>query len=78
MKPLEPGIRLRESFEVTDEDTASAIGNPGVDAISTMVMIKLVETACGRLVAPAYEEGDATVVHGSRSITLGQPFRGGP
>jgi len=61
MKPLEPGISLRESFEVTAEDTASAIGNTGVDVISTMVLIKLVETACGHLVAPAYEDGDATV-----------------
>lgn len=61
MKPLEPGLSLRESFEVNAEDTASAIGNAGVDVISTMVLIKLVETACGHLIAPAYDAGDATV-----------------
>lgn len=78
MKPLEPGISLRESFEVTAEDTASAIGNPGVDAISTMVMIKLVETACGRLVAPAYEQGDATVGTRVALDHVGAAFPGRP
>ena len=78
MKPLEPGISLRESFEVTAEDTASAIGNTGVDVVSTMVLIKLVETACGRLVAPAYEEGEATVGTRVALDHVGAAFPGRP
>jgi len=78
MKPLEPGISLRESFNVSAEDTASAIGNTGVDVISTMVLIKFVETACGQLVAPAYEDGEATVGTRVALDHVGAAFPGRP
>lgn len=61
MKPLQPRLTLRQSFDVTEDDTAAAIGNPGVDVISTVTLIRLVEDACYQVIASHYEEGDATV-----------------
>lgn len=61
MKPLTPGAALRQSFDVTTDDTAAAIGNTGVEVISTMAMVRLVETACYGVISSHYEDGDATV-----------------
>lgn len=61
MKPLTAGAVLRQSFDVTADDTAAAIGNTGVEVISTMAMVRLVETACYGVIASHYEDGDATV-----------------
>lgn len=61
MKVPPQGTSLRLRFDVTSDDTAAAIGNPGVEVISTVTLIKLIEDACYQVVAPAYEEGDATV-----------------
>ncbi|MGI9415313.1 MAG: thioesterase, FlK family [Hyphomicrobiales bacterium] len=61
MKPLNPGLSLRQSFEVTAADTAAAIGNAGVEVISTMALVRLVEEACYGVVQACYDDGDATV-----------------
>lgn len=61
MRPLQPGTRLRQSFGVGEEDTAAAIGNTGVEVISTMTLVRLVEEACYGVIASQYEAGDATV-----------------
>ena len=61
MKPLTPGLSFRQSFEVTDDDTAAAIGNTGVGVISTMALVRLVEQACYEVITAHYEDGDATV-----------------
>lgn len=61
MKPLTAGMSLRQSFDVTQEDTAAAIGNTGVEVVSTMALVRLVETACYGVIASHYQDGDATV-----------------
>ena len=61
MKPLKSGMSLRSSYDVTAEDTAAAIGNTGVEVVSTMALVRLVEQACYEVIAAHYEPGDATV-----------------
>ncbi len=61
MKPARIGATLTQSFEVTAGDTAAAIGNTGVDVVSTMTLVKLIETACYGVIEACYEDGDATV-----------------
>jgi 2-hydroxychromene-2-carboxylate isomerase len=61
MKPACAGTSLTSSFDVTPADTAAAIGNAGVDVVSTMALVRLVESACYAVIRPLYEPGDATV-----------------
>lgn len=61
MKPLEPGITTTIEIVPRADDTASALGNPGIDVVSTTTLILYIETASDRLVAPYYESGEATV-----------------
>jgi len=61
MKPARDGLALTSSFPVGHGDTAAAIGNVGVDVISTMTLVKLVEVACYNVIQPYYETNDATV-----------------
>lgn len=61
MKPLAPGITNTIEMVPRADDTASAVGNAGVDVVSTTALILYIETACNRLVAPYYEPGEATV-----------------
>jgi len=61
VKPVPTGLQMRHSFDVTDADTAAAIGNPGIDAVSTMTLVRLIEEACWYIIQPYSEEGDATV-----------------
>ena len=61
MKPLNSGMSLRSSYDVTADDTAAAIGNTGVEVISTMALVRLVEQASYEVIAAHYEPGDATV-----------------
>lgn len=61
MKPLEPGIETTVEIVPRADDTASAVGNAGIDVVATTSLILYIETACDQLVAPYYELGDATV-----------------
>ena len=61
MKPVPLGIRLRQSFHTTPGDTADALGNAGVGAVSSVALILHVEAACYALVLPYYEPGELTV-----------------
>ena len=47
--------------ETTWEQTAAALGNPGVNVISTPHLIGEIEFACTFNVMPFYDEDDATV-----------------
>lgn len=46
---------------VTDDMTAAALGNPGVDVLATPVLLGFVEIASAHLVLPYLGEGEATV-----------------
>lgn len=61
MKPVPLSIRLSQSFDTAPGDTADALGNAGVQAVSSVALILHVEAACYALVLPYYDPGELTV-----------------
>ena len=61
MKPVVPGTRYEWSVMPPSADTASAIGNPGVDVVSTPATIGYLEMTCHYLIEPRFETGEASV-----------------
>ncbi len=61
MKPVVPGTRHEWSVVPPATDTASAIGNPGVDVVSTPATIGYLEMTCHYLIEPFFETGEASV-----------------
>ena len=61
MKPLDLDITTTIEIVPKAGDTASALGNTGIDVVSTVALILYIETACHELVASYYEPGEATV-----------------
>ncbi len=61
MRPVPLGLRWKRSFAARPEDTAAAKGNTGVEVVSTVSLILMIEAACGGLLQPYFEADDATV-----------------
>lgn len=61
MKPIVPGTRHQWSIVPSGSDTASAIGNPGVDVVSTPALIGYLEMTSHYLIEPHFENGEASV-----------------
>ncbi len=61
MRPLNEGITRTGIFRPGDGDTASAVGNAGVDVVATVTLILWTEGVCGELVHHCIEDGEATV-----------------
>lgn len=61
MKSLDPGIATTIEMVPRADDTASALGNAGIDVVSTTTLILYIEKASDELVAPYYEPAEATV-----------------
>ncbi len=61
MKPVLTGTAHEWSLVPPHSDTASAIGNPGVDVVSTPATIGYLEMTCHYLIAPFFETGEASV-----------------
>jgi len=61
VRPLEVGIALTRSVCPTIEHIASAIGNTGIDVVSTAALVGFLEHTCHLLIEPAYESGEASV-----------------
>lgn len=61
MRPVPVGLVSRRAFDARPEDTAAAKGNKGVDVVSTVSLILMIEETCGGLLQPYYETDDATV-----------------
>ncbi len=61
MKPVEPGLRHTGSVRAKPADLASAIGNTGVDVVSSPATIGYLEMACARAVEHLFEAGEASV-----------------
>ena len=61
MRTVPVGITLQESFATSVDQTAAAVGNAGVEVISSVALILYIEEACYHLIAPYYEAGDLTV-----------------
>jgi 2-hydroxychromene-2-carboxylate isomerase/predicted thioesterase len=78
MKPLEVGARIRYRAIPTKAEAASALGNTGVDAVSTQALIIYLEHACHSLMAPNYAPGEGSVGFKVAVEHLAPAFPGAP
>ena len=58
---LSTGIKGRKTTEVTQENTAEAVGSGTLPDFATPAMIALIEATASESVAPFLEEGSSTV-----------------
>ena len=58
---LSPGIRGEKTVEVTESNTAEALGSGTLKVFATPAMIALIEATASESVAPHLEEGSSTV-----------------
>ncbi len=61
MNALEVGLRATITADVTDDDTAQALGSGDVPVLGTPRLLSLAEAACVAAVAPNLGEGQTTV-----------------
>jgi predicted thioesterase len=61
MKPVSLGASHREQVTARPEDLASALGNAGVDVVSSPALIGHLEMACHHVIEPFFESGEASV-----------------
>lgn len=61
MKPLEQHATTHFRAMPSQNETASALGNTGVDVVSTQALIIYLEHACHSLMAPNYQAGEGSV-----------------
>ncbi|MGN6792182.1 MAG: thioesterase family protein [Streptosporangiaceae bacterium] len=61
MSALEVGLRATITAEVTDADTAQALGSGDVPVLGTPRLLALAEAACVAAVAPNMDQGQTTV-----------------
>lgn len=78
MKPLEVGARTHYRAIPSKAETASALGNTGIDAVSTQALIIYLEHACHSLMAPNYEAGEGSVGFKVSVEHLAPAFPGAP
>jgi 2-hydroxychromene-2-carboxylate isomerase/predicted thioesterase len=78
MKPLAVGARTRYRAIPSRGETASALGNTGVDAVSTQALIIYLEHACHSLMAPNYAPGEGSVGFKVAVEHLAPAFPGAP
>ena len=61
MSALEVGLRATITAEVTEADTAQALGSGEVPVLGTPRLLAMAEAACVAAVAPNLDEGQTTV-----------------
>jgi predicted thioesterase len=61
MKPVAPGTRFHRTLVPPATDTAAALGNTGVEVISTPAIIGYLEMTSHLLIEPLFEEDEASV-----------------
>jgi len=61
MSALEVGLRATITAEVTEADTAQALGSGEVPVLGTPRLLALAEAACVAAVAPNLDDGQTTV-----------------
>jgi predicted thioesterase len=59
--PIQPGLKATTEHDVTDADTASALGSGDVDVLGTPAVVALCERAAVAAVTPELEPGYTTV-----------------
>lgn len=78
MKPLAIGARTRYQAMPGKAEAASALGNTGVDAVSTQALIIYLEHACHSMMAPNYAPGEGSVGFKVAVEHLAPAFPGAP
>lgn len=78
MKPIDNGSIHTQSFTASEADLASAIGNAGVDVVSSPATIGYLEMACHNLIKPGFEDDEASVGVGFSFKHLAPAFLGEP
>jgi fluoroacetyl-CoA thioesterase len=61
MQPIDAGLKWQGEVWAKREDLASAIGNKGVDVVSSPATIGYLEMACVHAVEHLFDEGEASV-----------------
>lgn len=61
MKPVEIGAVGRCFYDTLPEHSAEAVGNIGVDVVSSATLIWFVENACEDAIRNCYEDGEVTI-----------------
>ena len=61
MSALQVGLRATITAEVTDADTAQALGSGEVPVLGTPRLLALAEAACVAAIAPNVDDGQTTV-----------------
>ena len=61
MRPVATGTTYRKQVQPTADDLASALGNTGVDVVSSPATIGYLEMACHEIIDPCFEEDEASV-----------------
>ena len=61
MKPIAPGATHSCDFATVPEQSAHAVGNTGVDVVSSVTLISFIEIACCEVIRPGFEAGEASV-----------------
>ena len=76
MKPLAIGATTRYRAVPSRNETASALGNTGVDVVSTQALIIYLEHACHSLMGPKYQAGEGSVGYQVNVAHLAPAFPG--
>jgi len=61
MKPIKLGTTKSLRLQTDAQDSAAAIGNTGVDVVSTISIISMLEECCHQLLKDHFEVGEASV-----------------
>ena len=61
LTPLEVGLSHEMTVYTNHQQTAHALGNPGVHVLATIFLIRFVEECCGRSVMSGLAPNEATV-----------------
>ena len=78
MRSVPIGISRRQSFTPGPGDSAAAVGNVGVEVVSTVTLVLWVEATCGPLLHPYFEGGEAAVGTRVALDHVGPAFAGRP
>ena len=78
MKPVSLGASYRGQVTAGPGDLASAIGNAGIDVVSSPAIIGHLEMACHHIIDPHFDSGEASVGVGFALRHVAAAFPGWP
>ena len=74
MKPVSVGTTYQAQVTAGAGDLASALGNAGVDVVSSPAIIGRLEMACHQVINPHFDDGEASVGVGFSLRHVGAAF----